>query len=469
MTQASKQFAGGVTFTNESNGEVSTIGAASQFPPENSESLALASSPAGCFGWSEVLSGVEPDDLLTGNCVTLPAQGKRISGPEVNVARRRYQKGSIRKRGNQWSIRWREDVCLADGTKKREQRTTLLGTTEELPTKRLVEREAASFLARVNRLDYRPVKRATFGEFAERWKDQVQELLKPSTAKVMASHLRFHLVPAFGSMRLDEIGQEQVQVFVGRLAKGRSRHTILNVFGTLASVLKKARKWGFAVTGFQHADLVIPCSKPSKPGRFFTAEQVRSILAIAEEPWRTIFALAAMTGARPGEVLGLSIDDLDFEQRLIFVRCSAWYSHLVSPKTKRSVATVPMPEPLADMLANYLASWRPNEKRLLFSNRRGNPYSENKVVQKRLWPILDALSIPRCGMKAFRHGCGSLMQSSGASVKVTQTQLRHADASTTMRYYVHIIDAEQRAATEKMARLLCPDVANPKRKSINVN
>jgi hypothetical protein len=93
---------------------------------------------------------------------------------------------------------------------------------------------------------------------------------------------------------------------------------------------------------------------------------------------------------------------------------------------------------------------------LLFSTRRGNPYSENKIVQKRLWPILDALAIPRCGMKAFRHGCGSLMQSSGASVKVTQTQLRHADASTTMRNYVHIVDAEQRAATEKMARLLSP-------------
>src|SRR5713226_4578677 len=103
-----------------------------------------------------------------------------------------------------------------------------------------------------------------------------------------------------------------------------------------------------------------------------------------------------MTGLRPGEVLGLSIDDLDFEQGLIFVRRSAWYSHLISPKSNRSVATVPMPGPLAEVLTNYLASWRPNEKRLLFSNRRGNPYSENKVVQKRLWPILDALAIPRC-------------------------------------------------------------------------
>lgn len=400
---------------------------------------------------------------------TLLGQGQRVSGPEANMARRRYQKGSIRRRGNRWEVRWREDVLLADGTIKREERTTLLGTVEQFPTKRLAEREALSFLARVNRLDYRPVKRATFAEFEKHWKAQVEELLKLSTAKVMASHLRFHLVPAFGPMRLDEIGQEQVQAFVSRLAKGRSRHTILNVLGTLASVLKMARRWGYTVAGFQQHDLVIPCAKPSKPGRFFTAEQVRSILGHASEPWHTIFALAAMTGLRPGEVLGLSIDDLDFEQRLIFVRRSAWYSHLISPKSSRSVATVPMPGPLAELLTNYLASWRPNEKRLLFSNRRGNPYSENKVVQHRLWPILDALSIPRCGMHAFRHGHGSLMHSSGASLKVAQAQLRHADASTTSRYYLHVIGSEQRDAAEKVARILWPDVAKSETKSRHVN
>lgn len=345
----------------------------------------------------------------------------------------------------------------------------MLGTVEELPTKPLAKREATAFLARVNRFDYRPVKRATFSEFAEHWRNQVIGLLKPSTAKVMASHLRFHLVPEFGRMRLDEMGQEQVQAFVGKLAKGRSRHTILNVLGTLASIVSMARKWGYAVAGFQLRDLVIPCAKPSKPGRFFTAEQIRSILALASEPWRTIFALAAMTGLRPGEVLGLSIDDLDFENRVIFVQRSAWYSRLILPKSKRSVATVPMPEPLAEVLANYLASWRPNERRLLFSNRRGNPYSENKLVQKKLWPILDALSIPRCGMHAFRHGHGSLLHSSGASLKVAQVQLRHADSSTTSRYYLHVVGSEQRDAAEKVARILCPDVTKTERKSLSVN
>lgn len=208
---------------------------------------------------------------------------------------------------------------------------------------------------------------------------------------------------------------------------------------------------------------------PGKPGRFFTAEQVRSTLALASEPWHAVFALAAMTRPRPGEVLGLSIDDLDFEQQVILVRRSAWYSHLISPQSFRSVAAVPMPGPLAEMLTNFLASRRPNEKRLLFSNRRGNPCSENKVVQHRLWPILAALSIPRCGMHAFRHGHESVMHSSGASLRVTQGQSRHSDASTTSRDYLHVVDSEQRDAAEKVARILRPDMAKSERKSLHVN
>lgn len=192
---------------------------------------------------------------------------------------------------------------------------------------------------------------------------------------------------------------------------------------------------------------------------YYISAYFRSILSLASEPWRTMFALAAMAGLRAGEVLGLSMDDLDFEQRLIFVRRSAWHGRLFSPKSARSVAALPMPEPLAEMLTNYLALWRPNEKRLLFPNRRGNPYSANKVVQKRLWPILDSLSIPRCGMHAFRHSHASLLISGGASPKVAQMQLRHSDAAITMRVYAHVLGSEQRDAAERVARQLWPDVA----------
>ena len=373
------------------------------------------------------------------------------------MARRRYQMGSLFQRGTRvkvWVLRWREDIVGPDGVAKRVRKETVLGAIADLPTRKLARRRADILLSRVNRPDYRPGKVIGFEEFCERWKEHVLSQQKPSSRAVAESHVRFHLVPAFGRLRLEQIGQEDVQQFVAEVGKNLARHTILNILGTLFAILKAARQWGYVLNEIRQADLCIPNSRPSRSGKMLTAEQVIAILDRADEPWRTIFAVAAMTGMRPGEVLALTVDDLEFDARQIRIRQSAWYRQIVSPKSKASVAPVPMPAPLETILKNYLIRWQPNPKQLLFANRNGNPYSRGKVVEKRLRPILDALKIPRCGMHAFRHTHGSLLISSGASAKVAQEQLRHSDPMTTLRNYTHTIGNERRDAVEKIAGIL---------------
>ena len=75
----------------------------------------------------------------------------------------------------------------------------------------------------------------------------------------------------------------------------------------------------------------------------------------------------------------------------------------------------------------------------------------------KLWPILDALKIPRCGLHAFRHTLSSLMLEGGASPAVAQAQLRHSDPRVTLGIYGHVIGDSQRAALEKVAELLRPN------------
>jgi integrase len=114
-----------------------------------------------------------------------------------------------------------------------------------------------------------------------------------------------------------------------------------------------------------------------------------------------MFAVLAMTGIRAGELFGLQVEDLDLERRLIFIRRSARYGRIQTLKSEASQGALPMPEPLADMLKGYLKTWTPNPLALLFANQIGRPMSANKVVQRKLWPILDKLKIPRCGLHAF--------------------------------------------------------------------
>jgi hypothetical protein len=59
-----------------------------------------------------------------------------------------------------------------------------------------------------------------------------------------------------------------------------------------------------------------------------------------------------------------------------------------------------MPADLATILKEYLQNWPANPDPWLFVNARKRPYSADKVVMQKLWPILDALKIPHCGLHA---------------------------------------------------------------------
>jgi integrase len=377
------------------------------------------------------------------------------------LARRRYQEGTLELRGNVWTIRFREDMFQPDGPAKRIEIRRVVGTREEFPTRKLARRRADEIISRVNRLDYKPIRVSSFAEFSEVWKSRALALMKQSTQKAAQAHLRIHLIPQFGKMRLDEFGLGAVQGLVGAMAaKGLSRHMVLNVLYTLRSALNSARKWGYLTGEFRVADLTLPVEGIRKVPRFFTAAQAGAIVEAAENPWRLIFAVAAMTGMRPGEVLGLSVDALDFEQRLIHVRQSSYYSKLQTTKSRSSNASIPMPGPLERMLREFLRTWKPNSARLLFATRNATPFCENKVVQHRLWPILDLLKIPRCGLHAFRHTYTSLLVSQGASPAVAMRQLRHSDVRTTLSIYAHVLGDEQRQAAERVAGVLRPDATN---------
>ena len=80
--------------------------------------------------------------------------------------------------------------------------------------------------------------------------------------------------------------------------------------------------------------------------------------------------------------------------------------------------------------------------------------SANNVVQRKLWPVLDALKIPRCGLHAFRHTHSSLLIDSGAPATVAQAQLGHSDPRVTLGVYSHLIGDAHRNAVEKVARVL---------------
>jgi len=335
--------------------------------------------------------------------------------------------------------------------------SVVLGTVAELRTLKNAQRAFEPFLAKVNAIDFRPGKFAKIGEFAKVWEREVLAHKKPSSIKAAESHLRTYIRPWLGEVRLEEFTGQAQQNFVTRLSQRVSRKTVVNVLSTLSSMIATAKKWGYLCQPVVMRELALPTEELRKQTRLYSADDVRRMIAVAPQPYRTMFAIAAMTGLRVGEVVALQKDDLDFAHRLIHVQRSAWYGRVQTLKSKSSRADVVMPEALLALLSEYLATWKANPEGFLFLNRNGRPYAANKVVEYGLWPVLDRLKLPRGGMHAFRHAHASLLMDVGAPATVTKEQMRHSDARITLGVYGHVIGDAQREAVDKVGEILRPD------------
>lgn len=377
------------------------------------------------------------------------------------MARRRFQNGCLFLRGGKnrsvWVAQYRVDEVDHEGKVRRILRKEVLGSTQELKTRCLAQRELAKRLEGINSFSYRPRRTATLAHFVESWRENVLTLRKPSSAKAAESHLRVYLIPKLGKLKLEELTQEAIQQLVSMLSRRVARHTVLNVVGTLGGIIKSAKAYGYTCGNFSRDALVLPAMRITKQPRFFSAGELARILSAAtEEPFRTMFSVAALTGLRAGEICGLSVDSVDLERKTITVTQSAWYGRLQAPKSKSALRTVPIPDILCDVLRAYLREWKPNPAHLLFATRTGKPHTANKIVQRKLWPVLDSLKIPRAGFHAFRHAASTLLIDLGATPATVQAQLGHSDPRITLSAYSHTVDKSQREAVERLAQILIP-------------
>ena len=400
-----------------------------------------------------------PNVLTASGCATLGDATSLVTEKRGPVAKRRFQKGNfvLDGRGNMYSLFY-EDVQGPDGFLKSKRVRICIGNLGET-SERAGRREHARLMENVNRKrgSVAPtVKGQSFGDLVSGWRSAVAPNLSPATVRQRESYFKKHVLPRFKDEAPQTLNVSALQQFATELRKSLSRKTVINILSSVFVILDYAKRCGTVVSSVSFKDIELG-SATTQQAAFFTREQASKIIAESEEPYKTMFAVAWATGLRAGELLALNVADLNFNQRTIRVSKSSDDNTRVirQPKTPKSIASLPMPSALEDMLRNYLKHhWTANEAGLLFPNRKGTkPRWRDNVVKYGLKPVLRKLGIQvkDVGLHAFRHGMATELAESSVPFTVLQAQMRHADVKTTLKVYAHAIPASQRDAMELLA------------------
>ena len=164
--------------------------------------------------------------LLTEYIQARMASGKCLNREQSMTQFRRWQRGSVVKRGSKtkiWVGIFREDVVQPDGTITRKQKRVPLGTVREIPTRYAAMNKLREILEQ-------PVKKTgiSFAELVTRWQAAVVPSLKTSTADVYNNAIRLYLLPAFGDKDITTINREAIELFLAKQARTYCRSTLRN-------------------------------------------------------------------------------------------------------------------------------------------------------------------------------------------------------------------------------------------------
>ena len=379
-----------------------------------------------------------------------------LKGDFERMARRRYQQGQLLQKGKKkkvWVGRWREDTIRPDGTRYRRRRSEILGTLKDYPTRRLAERALEQRIseAKVNSLDYQPRPTATFREFAMKWEKNVLSQLKPSTQSADRSRIKKHLIPDLGETSMKDLTSQRLQAFIAQKACSIGPKSVKNVIALFRIMWNHAKAWGY-VNHDPFGSLVLPELNPLNE-RSFSLQEMKSIIAAAEEPYKTLYWISAELGDRGGEAFALTVPNLLLEDAAIRISQSVWHGRIQTVKSKKGNRVCEISPQLVEHLRGYLCTWRRNPLGLLFATRKGTPWDLDTVRKRNLHPLLRKLGIERAGFHAFRHGNETIMDQQQVPMATRQNRLGQSDARTTMGY-THALSQDGRRFAAHLGQLL---------------
>ena len=176
---------------------------------------------------------------------------------------------------------------------------------------------------------------------------------------------------------------------------------------------------------------------------------------------RTLVLVAAGTGMRMSELLGLQWGDTDFAGKKIVLNQTWVYGRIENGKTEESRE----PVVLGERTTEFLREWH---RQTPYAGKGDWVFASNKLRGKRpisgcqfvkdyIRPprfvehgLIDADYAGRAGLHAFRHSLATvLIVEEKVDPKTAQGILRHTNAGLTMNIYTHAQDPAKRAALER--------------------
>jgi integrase len=358
--------------------------------------------------------------------------------------------------------RWAAAVVVGRKTNGAIDRRTVYGHSRAEVVKQLDELR----LRRSNGLVVEP-NTLTVATFLTQWlRDTVTMENRDGTLRRYTSLTRNHILPTIGHLKLSAVQPAHLQrLYAGMTATGKAPSTTKGAHAILHKAFEQAVEWRYLARN--PAQAVKPPALKQHDMHPLAPEEANHLIASAEsldDRWAPLWRMLLDSGARLGEALALTWNDVDLERGSIIITKTLQrvardgVPVIGDPKTARSRRMIPLSPATTRALRAHRA--RQAEVRLAagaayagydlaFASRHGFPFRHQRVGEA-LAASLSAAGLPRIRVHDLRHSAATLMLGAGVPAKVASERLGHSSVAFTLDRYSHVTTGMQDAAVVRL-------------------
>ena len=308
----------------------------------------------------------------------------------------------------------------------------------------------------------------TLGQYLTGWLSRGRAEVRPSSWRGREQNCRLYIVPALGRVPVDKVTPADVErMTTDMIGRGLSPTSAAAARVTLRKALSDAVR--LEVVHRNVAAIATPPRRVRPDLRYLIPAQLRRLLeAASDAPYGFVVTVAATTGLRQGELLGLAWTDVDLVSAQLTVRHSMARTadggyDLAEPKTSRSRRSIHLPRITVEALRRRQAeqdaeriragvAWQ-DTRGLVFTDSLGRALT-GSMVSKGFHRLLEAAGLPSIPYHALRHTAATSWLAAGVPLRVVADQLGHSTIAITGDLYAGVVPELRRDAADAMDRLL---------------
>lgn len=266
-----------------------------------------------------------------------------------------------------------------------------------------------------------------------------------------------HIYEIFGEMRLKDLTKIRYQEGLNTFAKTHAKRTVSCFHKQIRACLLEALDEKIIITDPTRKAVITGIERP-KTNKFLSYQNWSKLIQNlnTNRADEMIIYIAAVTGMRYGEIVGLTSKDIDFKNDYISVNKTWDYKYktgFMKTKTKSSIRKIAIDDQTIMKLRGFINSHIIQKQQPIFMNENQH-IMVSAEINKSLTNKLESLNIPRITFHGLRHTHASVLLYKGVSVLSVSRRLGHSNITTTQSTYLHIIKELQSQDQDKIVSIL---------------